>query len=68
MLTRLRRRRAAKRLECKVSEEWCGLFIGRRQCRTHNVVWDDGGACPRQSREPGEPFSMGHWHEFEGRY
>lgn len=53
----LRACKEARRLACRVSEEWCGLFIGRRHCSTHNIVWDDGGRCPRSGQTPGQPFA-----------
>ena len=28
---------------CRITEEWCGSFIGRRYCSTHDVHWDGGG-------------------------
>lgn len=47
---RLFKRRDPNR--CRVDEEWCGSFIGRRYCSTHNVVWDNGGACPSRGLPP----------------
>jgi hypothetical protein len=26
--------------KCRVSEEWCGSFIGRKHCTTHGYTWD----------------------------
>jgi hypothetical protein len=46
---------------CSVTEEWQGLFIGRRHCHRHNVVWDDGGNCPRVGEEPGQPFMFARY-------
>lgn len=37
---RWRARRDAKRRQCRVTEEWCGSFIGRRYCSTHDYYWD----------------------------
>ena len=36
---------------CRISEEWGGLFIGRRFCSTHNARWDGGGPCPVRHRD-----------------
>lgn len=40
-----------RQVGCQVDEEWGGLFIGRRYCRTHDVRWDGGGPCPQDSRQ-----------------
>lgn len=71
----MRRRRAAKAWRrtvkarrCHIIEEWGGIFIGRRCCTTHNVVWDDGGRCPRFGHDPGEPFEMAGHGKFSGRH
>jgi hypothetical protein len=53
---------------CRVTEETGGYFIGRRHCQRHNVVWDDGGRCPRAGREPGDPFTFARRGVFPGRY
>ena len=46
MIERLKAWRKRRADRCRIDEEWGGLFIGRRHCVTHNVVWDDGGICP----------------------
>lgn len=60
LLDRLVRRLTAPRdpRACRISEETGGYFIGRKHCHAHNVVWDDGGRCPRQGDEPGDPFAF----------
>lgn len=45
MMNRLRVWRKRRALHCRVDEEWCGVFIGRRWCATHEVYWDNGGPC-----------------------
>jgi len=46
---------------CRVDEEWCGLFIGRRYCSTHGYRWDPGQKpCPGHAR-PVEDLSEGTW-------
>jgi hypothetical protein len=40
---------------CRIDEEWCGLFIGRRYCATHEIYWDGGGSCPHA----GQPLRVG---------
>jgi hypothetical protein len=51
--------RLQRRNRCQVTEEWCGAFIGRRHCATHNVAWDGSGPCPRVSSAPGiRPFAI----------
>lgn len=47
---------------CSISEEWCGYFIGRQHCSTHQVHWDDGGPCPHK----GVPYDE-YW-ESKQRY
>lgn len=42
-------RREYSRLRCRIDEEWCGVFIGRRWCATHQVKWDGGGDCPERT-------------------
>lgn len=46
MIERWKTWRAVRAARCRISEESGGLFIGRRHCGTHNIVWDDGGICP----------------------
>jgi hypothetical protein len=56
---------------CRVSEETGGYFIGRQNCHTHNIVWDDGGTCPRRGESyVGQPFAMTKTvrDNFPGRY
>ena len=45
-------RRDRRRRRCRVSEEWCGIFIGRRWCGTHEQRWDGGGSCPDLGARP----------------
>lgn len=40
MLRKFKAWRRKRSLRCRISEEWCGLFIGRRYCSTHRVYWD----------------------------
>lgn len=54
LIAAVRRHRQARRARCRVDEEWCGLFIGRRWCATHAIRWDDGGPCPA-TRVPAGP-------------
>lgn len=48
-LTQWRQRKAAA---CRITEEWCGHFIGRRHCARHDTTWDTGGPCPNTT-QPG---------------
>lgn len=59
-----RARRAAR---CRIDEEWDGLFIGRRHCARHSIVWDDGGDCPRKGERLGQPFTFAY-HLDNGRH
>ena len=67
MLDRYRAWRAARAQQCRVDEEWGGLFIGRRHCTRHGIVWDDGGDCPRKGERFGQPFTFAY-HLDNGRY
>ena len=49
---RRRARKTAKLRQCRIDEEWCGSFIGRRFCATHDVYWDNGGNCPKYGQPP----------------
>lgn len=38
--------------ECRIDEEWHGLFIGRKYCSTHDEHWDPPRrTCPGLERE-----------------
>lgn len=55
-----RRTSKKKAPKCSIDEEWEGLFIGRRWCRTHEQRWDDGGPCPTV-RTPQPPYDLQPW-------
>jgi len=60
-VSRLRAWRAARANRCRVDEEWCGLFIGRRYCSTHSYRWDPGEKpCPGHAR-PTDDQPEGMW-------
>lgn len=67
ILDRWRARKARRALQCRVTEEWQGAFIGRQHCHRHNIVWDDGGDCPRKGQRTGQPFVFAY-HLDAGRY
>lgn len=62
MLNNLISKYKSRRNRCRVDEEWCGQFIGRRYCQTHGYRWDPPveQPCPGHS-QPTEDLPMGRW-------
>ncbi len=45
---------------CKIDQEWCGLFIGRKYCSYHDVKFDSGD-CPGLIEEYGNEIDHYLW-------